>query len=79
MTLLTYGLYAVDADTVALHGTQNLVFTLPIVTFGMFRYLYLLYTRGSGENPSKDLLGDSQIRLAVGAWVALVVYLVGGR
>ncbi|CAB3872857.1 Decaprenyl-phosphate phosphoribosyltransferase [Achromobacter mucicolens] len=75
-TLLAYGLYTVDSDTAALHGTQNLIITLPIVTFGVFRYLYLLYKGGSGEEPGRDLLADNQIRLAVLAWVAVVVLLV---
>ncbi len=75
-TLLAYGLYTVDSDTAALHGTQHLIITLPIVTFGVFRYLYLLYKGGSGEDPGRDLLADNQIRLAVLAWVAVVVLLV---
>ena len=75
-TLLAYGLYTVDSDTAALHGTQNLIVTLPIVTFGVFRYLYLLYKGGSGEEPGRDLLADNQIRLAVLAWVAVVVLFV---
>jgi len=66
----------VDADTAALHGTQHLILTLPIVTFGVFRYLYLLYQQGSGEEPGRDLLQDNQIRLAVLAWVVLVFVLV---
>lgn len=76
-TLLAYGLYTVDAETAALHGTQHLVLTLPIVTFGVFRYLYLLYKGGSGEEPGRDLLADNQIRMAVLAWVIVVVLLVG--
>jgi 4-hydroxybenzoate polyprenyltransferase len=76
-TLLAYGLYTVDAETAALHGTQHLVVTLPIVTFGVFRYLYLLYKGGSGEEPGRDLLADNQIRMAVLAWVMVVVLLVG--
>ncbi len=28
-SLLTYGLYTVDAETAALHGTEHLVLTLP--------------------------------------------------
>ena len=75
-TLLAYGLYTVDDVTAALHGTQHLIVTLPIVTFGVFRYIYLLYKGGSGEEPGRDLLADNQIRLAVLAWVALVVLLV---
>lgn len=75
-TLLAYGLYTVDDITAALHGTQHLIVTLPIVTFGVFRYIYLLYKGGSGEEPGRDLLADNQIRLAVLAWVAVVVLLV---
>lgn len=76
-SLLTYGLYTVDAETAALHGTEHLVLTLPIVTFGVFRYLHLLYKGESGEEPGRDLLADNQIRVAVLAWVAVVVLLVG--
>ncbi len=75
-TLLAYGLYTVDAETAALHGTQHLVITLPIVTFGVFRYIYLLHKGGSGEEPGRDLLADTPIRIAVLAWVAVVVLLV---
>jgi len=75
-TLLAYGLYTVDAETAALHGTQHLVITLPIVAFGVFRYIYLLHKGGSGEEPGRDLLADTPIRIAVLAWVAVVVLLV---
>lgn len=75
-TLLAYGLYTVDENTAALHGTQHLIVTLPIVTFGVFRYLYLLYKGGTGEEPGRDLLADYQIRMAVLAWVAMVILLL---
>ncbi|MCY1529409.1 Decaprenyl-phosphate phosphoribosyltransferase [compost metagenome] len=76
-SLIAYGLYTVDAETAALHGTQHLVLTLPIVTFGVFRYLHLLYRGGSGEEPGRDLLADNQIRAAVLAWGTVVLLLVG--
>jgi hypothetical protein len=61
--------------TAAMHGTDNLIITLPIVTFGLFRYLYLIYREGAGEDTGRDLLSDAQIRLAVVAW-ALAVFLL---
>lgn len=76
-SLLTYGLYSVDPETAALHGTAHFVLTLPIVTFGVFRYLHLLYNGGSGEEPGRDLLADNQIRIAVAAWAVVVLLLVG--
>ncbi|WP_447920798.1 decaprenyl-phosphate phosphoribosyltransferase [Achromobacter aegrifaciens] len=75
MTILTYGLYTLDPATSVMHGTENLIVTLPIVTFGVFRYLYLIYKQGAGEDTGRDLLSDVQIRLAVAAW-ALAVFLL---
>lgn len=75
MTILTYGLYTLDPATAVMHGTENLIITLPIVTFGVFRYLYLIYQQGAGEDTGRDLLSDMQIRLAVAAW-ALAVFLL---
>ncbi|MEN5064605.1 decaprenyl-phosphate phosphoribosyltransferase [Achromobacter aegrifaciens] len=77
MTILTYGLYTLDPATAAMHGTDNLVITLPIVTFGVFRYLYLIYGQGAGEDAGRDLLTDAQIRFAVAAWALAVFFLVG--
>jgi 4-hydroxybenzoate polyprenyltransferase len=50
--IISYSLYTVSADTVAMHGTGNLIFTVPFVIYGVFRYLYLLHRRGGGGDPS---------------------------
>jgi len=63
-TLITYGLYTTSARTVAVHGTERLIYTLPIAMFGMFRYLYLVMERGLGENTVADILRDRQMLLA---------------
>jgi len=76
MTLLAYGLYTLDEATAVMHGTNLLILTLPIVTFGVFRYLYLIYIKGTGEDTGTDLLSDIQIKLALAAWVVAVIFLV---
>jgi 4-hydroxybenzoate polyprenyltransferase len=76
MTLLAYGLYTLDEATAVMHGTNLLILTLPIVTFGVFRYLYLIYIKGAGEDAGPDLLSDIQIKLALAAWVVSVFFLV---
>ncbi|WP_218824105.1 decaprenyl-phosphate phosphoribosyltransferase [Achromobacter xylosoxidans] len=76
MTILTYGLYTLDPATAAMHGTENLIITLPVVTFGVFRYLYLIYRHGAGEDTGRELLSDPQIRLAVTAWAFAAFLLV---
>jgi 4-hydroxybenzoate polyprenyltransferase len=62
-TVLSYGLYTLDPATIALHHTDKLIYTLPFVLFGLFRYLFLLYSRNKGENPSTDVFTDYQIIL----------------
>ena len=62
-TALSYGLYAVDPQTIALHHTDKLILTLPFVLFALFRYLYLLHSSKAGENPGADVFSDPQILL----------------
>jgi 4-hydroxybenzoate polyprenyltransferase len=60
-TVLSYGLYTLDPQTIALHRTDKLIYTLPFVLFGLFRYLFLLHSQKKGENPSADVFTDRQI------------------
>jgi 4-hydroxybenzoate polyprenyltransferase len=62
-TVITYGLYTLDAKTIDLHHTDKLIYTLPFVLFGLFRYLFLLHSRNKGENPRVDVFTDHQIIL----------------
>ncbi|MDP6370173.1 MAG: decaprenyl-phosphate phosphoribosyltransferase, partial [Planctomycetota bacterium] len=55
-SVLTYAMYAMDAGTVKRLG-PGLIYTVPFVVFGIFRYLLLVQTRGGGGSPSKVLLG----------------------
>lgn len=72
-TLITYGLYTVDESTIRIHHTENLIWTMPIIAFGIFRYLFLIQNLGKGEDTSKDLLNDVPMLLAVFCWVTSVV------
>jgi hypothetical protein len=75
-SLVGYALYTVDASTIALHGTDKLIYTLPVVLYAMFRYLHLLYRRGGGDDPSAELLSDPHLLIASLGWVALIWWLL---
>jgi len=48
--MVAYALYTVDAQTIATQGTDRLVYTVPFVLYGLFRYLHVLYRgRGCGQ------------------------------
>jgi 4-hydroxybenzoate polyprenyltransferase len=74
--VVTYSLYTVSPDTILLHGTDKLFYTVPLVLFGLFRYLYLLHCRGGGGDPALHLLKDVQLQIAVGAWLITTLLLL---
>ena len=74
--IIGYSLYTVSAETVAMHGTGDLIYTVPFVIYGIFRYLYLLHRRGGGGDPSAALLQDFHLLGAFCAWFASVVLLL---
>lgn len=53
--------------------SQNLVFTIPFVVYGIFRYLYLIQTRNEGGSPSRIFYQDAPILITVVGWMAVVV------
>ncbi len=57
-TLITYGLYTTNLQTLQIHHTANLIYTLPLAMLGLFRYLYLVMEKGLGENTVADILHD---------------------
>lgn len=77
LSILTYSLYTVNPSTVARHHTSNLMFTVPVVTYGVFRYLFLVYRREEGGDPSRLLFKDPPLVLSGIAYVAIVLFVLG--
>ena len=48
----------------------ELVVTVPLVLFGLFRYWYVVETMDGGESPTDALFSDWQLLLTVVLWVA---------
>jgi 4-hydroxybenzoate polyprenyltransferase len=76
-TVMSYALYTVSEVTVRQFNTQSLLLTLPFVLFGIFRYLYLVYHKQKGGDPTQTLLTDPQIVINLFFWamvVGIIVY-----
>lgn len=79
LALAVVGLYTgyTLSDDVALRlGTERLVATVPFVVCGVFRYLFLLYGRDRGGNPTEALLGDRPLMGIVALWAAVSIALI---
>ena len=72
--IITYAMYTVDEDTTSKFGDDNhLVWTVPFVVFGLFRYLLMVTRKEAGGSPTKVLLGGDTIFLINGTlWAATV-------
>jgi len=68
--IVSYAIYSFQA-----HPDVPLYYTLPLVIFGVFRYLFLIYSRGLGAIPDKELLTDGQLLATVLLWVATTILL----
>jgi len=68
-TLMAYSLYTFQGPT----GNHRLMITIPLVLYGMFRYLYLVYMRMEGGSPEEILLRDRHILGTVVLFAAAVI------
>lgn len=74
--IMSYSLYTMNPDTIRIHGTANLIYTVPFVMYGVFRYIYLLHHQSRGGDPSHDLVRDPHLLTAVGAWLIATILLI---
>jgi 4-hydroxybenzoate polyprenyltransferase len=77
-TVTAYALYTMSPETVAKFNTRLLPVTLPFVLYGIFRYLYLLYRRELGGNPSDLLLNDRALLVNTGLWMLSLLIIIYG-
>lgn len=67
-TLITYTIYTCSPEVVLRLGTDKLYLTLPIVVYGLFRYLYLVQQHLDGGDPSSSLVKDKPLAATVLLW-----------
>ena len=74
--IMSYSLYTMHPDTIRIHGTANLIYTVPFVMYGVFRYIYLLHHQSRGGDTAHDLVRDPHLFIVVGAWLAATFWLI---
>tara|TARA_R110002072_G_scaffold291959_2_gene460341 strand:- start:5747 stop:6634 length:888 start_codon:yes stop_codon:yes gene_type:complete len=77
LSILSYALYTVSPETVARHGTEQLMLTVPFVCYGVFRYLFLVYSKSEGGDPAKLLFRDFPLVLSGVCYVGVVLLILG--
>jgi 4-hydroxybenzoate polyprenyltransferase len=69
--LLFYSMFVMSAR-------PELVITIPLVLYGLFRYWYVVEALDGGESPTDALLADWQLMAVVALWIATCVWALSG-
>ena len=78
-TLVAYCLYTISDETVTKFGSRNLIFTVPFVLYGIFRYLYLIHQKSEGGTPETLILKDRPLLVDLFLWVAAAAVILNTR
>jgi len=81
LTVLAYAAYTASPEVLRNFGEARahyLVFTVPFVVYGVFRYLYLVHMRAEGGDPTRLLLKDPATLVNILGWFATSLWIVYG-
>ena len=74
--IMSYSLYTMNPETIRIHGTANLIYTVPFVIYGVFRYIYLLHHQSRGTDTAHDLVRDPHMLIVLLGWLATTIFLI---
>jgi len=69
--LMTYALYTFSAEN--LPRNHSMMLTIPVILYGLFRYLFLVREGDIGASPEELLFRDRPLLAAVAVWALLAV------
>ena len=73
ISIVFYSLYTIDYKTTERFGSDNLIYTTPLVVFGILRYLHLLYNKNDGGDPVSIFSKDLSIIVCFILWVVSII------
>lgn len=76
--LVTYAMYSIDGRTIAQIGNETFIYSIVLVAFGLFRYLWLVFRFRPGEVLYRTILTDRLIWLATVVWVVFTGSIIYG-
>ena len=78
-TVMSYALYTISEETVNKFGTKHLIYTVPFVLYGIFRYLYLVHKKDEGGDPTRLVVTDIPLLCNIILWIITVSIIIYGK
>jgi len=77
LSIISYVLFTFSEHVFLRFGTRNLVFTTVFVVAGIFRYIFLIYSRTTDDDPTRILYLDRFLFLVIISWLLSCVIIIG--
>lgn len=74
--IVSYCLYTLAPETVIKFNTRYLIFTVPFVIYGIFRYLYITYRKLEADIPEKIILTDLPLQICLFLWAVSCIVIL---
>ena len=74
--IITYSLYTMSPATIVAHHTESLIYTVPFVIYGIFRYIYSLHRQTAGSDPALQIFRDPHLLAAIVGWLIVTLWLI---
>jgi 4-hydroxybenzoate polyprenyltransferase len=65
--ILFYSLFVIS-------DAPEMVYTIPFVLFGLYRYWYVVESKEGGESPTDALFSDIQLQVTIAGWIVACGY-----
>ena len=78
VTVVAYVLYTISNETVQRFHTDKLLLTVPFVLYGIFRFLYQIYHKNGGGDPSRTLVTDGPLLVNIILWGVVCGFILYG-
>jgi len=75
-TVMSYMLYTVSEETIRFFGTRHLIWTVPFVLYGIFRYLYLVHKMEEGGDPAELMTKDKPLLVNILLWALSAIMII---
>jgi len=75
-TVVAYAFYTLSPEVADNFGTRWLSLTIPFVLYGIFRYLFLIFHKEMGGNPTRLMLTDPPLLVCVMLWLAAILIII---
>lgn len=62
--------------SIPINEAKYFMITVPLVIYGVMRYLYIIYEKKEGESPERVLLSDKPLLATVVIWLVLIIGII---